>query len=104
MVFDLNEKQAISSAVGRTDENPTVTLRKKDCIAQNILEYLLQPFLVAFDHVGNIIERLPHLDVLAFCLCLVYVDDFLNRFVEAKVLTPRQRVLSFFDIRKLDQI
>jgi hypothetical protein len=67
-----------------------VTLRKKDCIAQNILDYLLQPFLVTFDHVGNMIERLSHLDFLAFCLCLVYVDDFLNRFLQAKVLTPRQ--------------
>lgn len=90
MIFDLNVKQIISSVVGRINENFTLTLRKKDCIAQNILDYLLQPFLVAFDHVGDIIERLYHLDFLAFCLSLVYVDDFLNRFVQAKVLTPRQ--------------
>ena len=90
MVFDLNVKQVISSVVGRIYENLTVTLRKKDCIAQNILDYLLQPFLVAFDHVGDIIESLSHLDFLALCLSLVYVDDFLNRFAQAKVLTPRQ--------------
>jgi len=71
VVFNLDLKQTAFDEVSSDNYNLTSPLRKLDCIAQYVLNYLLQSFFVAPNICRDPLVNLFHLDLLASCLSIV---------------------------------